>query len=97
MIMESSMLKPIQDIIRRGGPMNHMADRVVRLLEEWPIWDLPIRAPTHSWLWHEMTSMHGVDDTAFQVWLNLPDNQVLMLLRGAIEKRGRLVVLPWET
>lgn len=60
------------------------------------MWNQIIPVPTESWLWHEMTSMHGVYDLAYDVRLDLAANLVAMTLRGAKWKRGRLIVLPWE-
>jgi hypothetical protein len=94
--MNNPLLTPILEIARRDGLPPRVAENIVRALGQWPAWERPILAPPDSWLWHEMTSLHGTDDPAFQVWLNLPDNELQMTLKGTIEKRGRLVVLPWE-
>lgn len=60
------------------------------------MWNKIIRVPQDSWLWHEMTSMHGVYDLNYDVNLYLPSNMVEMTYLGATTKHGRLIVLPWE-
>lgn len=95
--MDNPLLKPIEEIVRVGGGAKFTAARILKLLEQWPTWERPIEAPAKCWLWHEMTSLHGVYGEDYKVSLNLPLAEAIMHMHGTIEKRGRLTVLPWET
>lgn len=83
------MAMPMQEIIR-------LRKELEKHIEQRRIWEQPLQVPADSWLWHEVTSLHGTADPAYQVWLKLSENKVLMSLRGAVDKRARLVVLPWD-
>jgi len=64
----------------------------------WADWYLPIKVPAGSWLWTEMHDLAFVPEGEgdYLVVLKLTDNEVSLVLPGAVTKRGRLILLPWE-